>query len=127
MVAGRLIGRLSMLRWQHVGGQPYHYLLTSFQPSALPSLQTKAEIEACREQRLPSPWRDRPVEESLRVFEEMRRGLIDEGKVRAPCPHSLLCMRASRGSLGGVCWRLDGCACVFDHKAQVPCGGLDGS
>ena len=43
--------------------------------------QTKNEIEECREKRLPSPWRYRPVEESLRLFEEMRRGLIDEGKV----------------------------------------------
>lgn len=27
-----------------------------------------------------SPWRDRPVNESLKLFEDMRRGLIDEGK-----------------------------------------------
>lgn len=27
-----------------------------------------------------SPWRDRPVEESLRLFDEMKRGMIDEGK-----------------------------------------------
>lgn len=27
-----------------------------------------------------SPWRDRPVEESLKLFEEMRRGMIEEGK-----------------------------------------------
>ena len=32
-----------------------------------------------REKRLPSPWRDRPVEESLKLFEDMRRGLVDEG------------------------------------------------
>ena len=34
----------------------------------------------CREERKASPWRDRPVEESLRLFEEMRRGMVDEGK-----------------------------------------------
>lgn len=27
-----------------------------------------------------SPWRDRPIEESLKLFEDMRRGLIEEGK-----------------------------------------------
>ena len=27
-----------------------------------------------------SPWRDRPVAESLKLFEEMKQGLIDEGK-----------------------------------------------
>ncbi|KAL6761426.1 tRNA synthetases class I, catalytic domain-containing protein [Haematococcus lacustris] len=42
--------------------------------------QTKAEIEVSREQREPSPWRDRPIEESLRLFEDMRRGLFEEGQ-----------------------------------------------
>lgn len=27
-----------------------------------------------------SPWRDRPIEESLMLFDDMKRGLIDEGK-----------------------------------------------
>lgn len=27
----------------------------------------------------PSPWRDRPIEESLRLFEDMKKGKIDEG------------------------------------------------
>ena len=27
-----------------------------------------------------SPWRNRPIEESLRLFDEMRRGMIEEGK-----------------------------------------------
>ena len=42
--------------------------------------QTSDEIRDYREKRMPSPWRDRPVEESLRLFEEMKNGLIDEGK-----------------------------------------------
>lgn len=42
--------------------------------------QTKEEIEASREARSPSPWRDRPIAESLKWFEDMRRGLVDEGK-----------------------------------------------
>ncbi len=39
----------------------------------------------CREERRPSPWRDRPIEESLKLFEDMRRGLIDEGKATLRC------------------------------------------
>jgi glutaminyl-tRNA synthetase len=27
-----------------------------------------------------SPWRDRPIAESLKLFEEMRLGMIEEGK-----------------------------------------------
>lgn len=33
-----------------------------------------------RKNREASPWRDRPVGESLALFEDMRRGLVDEGK-----------------------------------------------
>jgi glutaminyl-tRNA synthetase len=29
---------------------------------------------------LNSPWRDRPISESLNLFEDMRRGLVEEGK-----------------------------------------------
>jgi glutaminyl-tRNA synthetase len=42
--------------------------------------QTKPEIEASREKGEASPWRDRPVEESLRLFDDMRRGLFAEGE-----------------------------------------------
>ena len=41
--------------------------------------QKADDIKAFREQRRNSPWRDRPVSESLRIFEEMRRGLWEEG------------------------------------------------
>jgi glutaminyl-tRNA synthetase len=41
--------------------------------------QTGEEIKASREARRDSPWRDRPVEESIKIFEEMRRGLWEEG------------------------------------------------
>ena len=41
--------------------------------------QTAEEIKASREARAPSPWRDRPAAESLALFEDMRRGLVDEG------------------------------------------------
>lgn len=43
--------------------------------------QTGEEIRASREARSPSPWRERPIVESLRIFDDMRRGLWDEGSV----------------------------------------------
>ncbi|XP_077213013.1 glutamine-tRNA ligase, putative / glutaminyl-tRNA synthetase, putative / GlnRS isoform X2 [Tasmannia lanceolata] len=42
--------------------------------------QLPEEIKEYREKKLNSPWRDRPVEESLKLFDEMRRGMIGEGK-----------------------------------------------
>jgi glutaminyl-tRNA synthetase len=41
--------------------------------------QTGPEIKEFREKRLPSPWRNRPVEESLREFEKMCEGRYEEG------------------------------------------------
>ncbi|GAQ83924.1 putative glutaminyl-tRNA synthetase [Klebsormidium nitens] len=41
--------------------------------------QTADEIKDFRERRAESPWRNRPTEESLRLFDEMRRGLWEEG------------------------------------------------
>lgn len=48
------------------------YLLTNW--------QTAEEIKLYRSEKKDSPWRNRPIEESLKLFEDMRRGLIDEGK-----------------------------------------------
>lgn len=42
--------------------------------------QTPEEIKEYREKKMNSPWRDRPIEESLKVFDEMKRGMIEEGK-----------------------------------------------
>uniref|UniRef100_A0A1D1YN48 glutamine--tRNA ligase n=2 Tax=Anthurium amnicola TaxID=1678845 RepID=A0A1D1YN48_9ARAE len=42
--------------------------------------QTPEEIKEYREKMMNSPWRDRPIAESLKLFDDMRRGLIDEGK-----------------------------------------------
>ncbi|KAG6764207.1 hypothetical protein POTOM_031666 [Populus tomentosa] len=42
--------------------------------------QTPEEIKEYREKKMDSPWRDRPIAESLELFEEMRRGMIEEGK-----------------------------------------------
>ncbi|GMH32257.1 hypothetical protein BSKO_00091 [Bryopsis sp. KO-2023] len=42
--------------------------------------QTGDEIADSRQRREPSPWRNRPMEESLKLFEEMRRGMVDEGE-----------------------------------------------
>eukprot|EP00850_Spirogloea_muscicola_P006880 SM000033S12401 [mRNA] locus=s33:775213:780031:- [translate_table: standard] len=41
--------------------------------------QMPEEVRAFRERKEGSPWRDRPAAESLRLFDEMRRGLVDEG------------------------------------------------
>ncbi|CAI7898627.1 unnamed protein product, partial [Closterium sp. NIES-53] len=41
--------------------------------------QTAEEIKQYREKHLESPWRNRPVEESLKLFDDMRRGLVEEG------------------------------------------------
>ncbi len=51
-------------------------------PVLLPHTRLNANarlLPACREKREPSPWRDRPIEESLALFEDMRRGLFNEG------------------------------------------------
>ncbi|THU63401.1 hypothetical protein C4D60_Mb01t15370 [Musa balbisiana] len=38
------------------------------------------EVKEYREKKMNSPWRDRPIAESLKLFEDMRQGFIDEGK-----------------------------------------------
>ncbi|KAK4753818.1 hypothetical protein SAY87_001922 [Trapa incisa] len=42
--------------------------------------QTPEEIKHYREHKMNSPWRDRPIEESLELFEKMREGKMDEGE-----------------------------------------------
>lgn len=42
--------------------------------------QTPEEIKEYREKKLNSPWRNRPIEESLKLFDEMKGGIIEEGK-----------------------------------------------
>lgn len=42
--------------------------------------QTAEEIKEYREKKMNSPWRDRPIEESLKLFDDMKQGLIEEGK-----------------------------------------------
>ncbi|CAN1826448.1 Glutamine--tRNA ligase, cytoplasmic [Linum perenne] len=42
--------------------------------------QTADEIKEYREKKMNSPWRDRPISDSLKLFDEMKQGLIDEGK-----------------------------------------------
>ncbi|KAG5019925.1 hypothetical protein JHK87_015780 [Glycine soja] len=42
--------------------------------------QTPDEIKEHREKKLNSPWRDRPISESLKLFEDMKNGSIEEGK-----------------------------------------------
>lgn len=42
--------------------------------------QTKSEINESRKNLTPSPYRNRPIEESLKLFEQMKMGLFEEGK-----------------------------------------------
>ncbi|GKB04136.1 glutamine--tRNA ligase [Tanacetum coccineum] len=42
--------------------------------------QTGDEIKEYREKKMNSPWRDRPISESLKLFNDMKEGMIDEGK-----------------------------------------------
>ncbi|KAL6555908.1 Glutamine--tRNA ligase, cytoplasmic [Orobanche gracilis] len=42
--------------------------------------QNAEEIKDYRGKKMDSPWRDRPIEESLKLFDEMRRGMVEEGK-----------------------------------------------
>lgn len=42
--------------------------------------QTKEQMSEYRNKELNSPWRDRTVEENLRLFSAMRMGMFDEGK-----------------------------------------------
>lgn len=42
--------------------------------------QTPEQIKEYREKKLNSPWRNRPIEESLKLFDQMRRGEIKEGE-----------------------------------------------
>ncbi|GFS32852.1 glutamine-tRNA ligase, putative [Actinidia rufa] len=42
--------------------------------------QTPEEIKEYREKKMNSRWRDRAISESLKLFDEMKRGMIEEGK-----------------------------------------------
>jgi glutaminyl-tRNA synthetase len=56
--------------------------------------QTSEQVAESREKREPSPWRDRPIEESLKLFADMRDGKFKEGEatlrmkmdIRSPNP-----------------------------------------
>lgn len=37
----------------------------------------------------PSPWRERPIEESLKIFQDMRKGKYDEGEVTLRMKHTM--------------------------------------
>ena len=74
---------LQLLIWQngHTMAWPRQLYLSKHEAALLkPCSKTRHPVMACREVRKPSPWRNRPVEESLKLFEDMRAGLINEGK-----------------------------------------------
>ena len=47
--------------------------------------QTATDLREYRDARKNSPWRDRPIEESLREFENMRKGKYETGKAILRC------------------------------------------
>lgn len=59
--------------------------------------QPPAEIKSCREKMIDSPWRNTPVEENLKLFEDMRKGKFKEGEVtlrmKGDMKHANPCMR----------------------------------
>eukprot|EP01136_Pigoraptor_vietnamica_P009247 Opistho-1_new@3042 len=59
--------------------------------------QTEAEVK----ENIPSPWRDRPVAESLKLLEDMRKGKIDEGKATLRMKHTM-----EDGKLDPVAYRI---------------------
>lgn len=74
-----------------------------------------------RDAREPSPWRDRPVEESLRLFDDMRRGLLEEGSATLRCEpcddHSSVSSPAAQWYVGG--------AAQAQPSAWLRCGPCD--
>jgi len=59
--------------------------------------QTPTEIASCREAKIESPWRNRPIAESLKLFEDMRKGKYGEGeatlRMKMDMQHPNPCMR----------------------------------
>eukprot|EP00730_Choanoeca_flexa_P018239 TRINITY_DN8861_c0_g2_i2.p1 TRINITY_DN8861_c0_g2~~TRINITY_DN8861_c0_g2_i2.p1 ORF type:complete len:814 (+),score=248.44 TRINITY_DN8861_c0_g2_i2:99-2540(+) len=56
-----------------------------------------------------SPWRDRPIEESLKLFEDMKNGLVDEGKATLRMKHTM-----EDGKLDPIAYRIK---FVAHHKS----------
>lgn len=84
--------------------------------------QTGDEIKATREERGFSPWRDRPVAESLRLFEDMRRCALPPATPSAtpptpPCFSHRCVMRGARHAL-----YLDPRQQLGGHRPSRRCG-----
>lgn len=65
--------------------------------------QQASELKG-HETRVDSPWRNRPIEESLALFEDMKNGKIDEGKASLRLKHTM-----SDGKLDPVAYRIKFC------------------
>ncbi|DBA66182.1 hypothetical protein WJX79_006574 [Trebouxia sp. C0005] len=74
--------------------------------------QTADQIKLSRKHREPSPWRDRPIAESLALFEDMRRGLVDEGQ-------ATLRMRGDHKNDVAVMWDLIAYRVKFAHHPHA--------
>ncbi len=59
------------------------------------------ETSSTDQERKPSPWRERPMAESLALFNDMKNGKIDEGKATLRLKHTM-----ADGKLDPVAYRI---------------------
>ncbi|CAN6340850.1 unnamed protein product [Urochloa humidicola] len=76
--------------------------------------QTPDEIKEYREKKMNSPWRDRPIEESLKLFEDMRHGLIAEGKATLRMKQDMQNDNKNMADL--IAYRIKLCTLEFDIR-----------
>ncbi len=80
-----IVGWLGWKPWKITYSSDYFEQLHAFavqlikKDKAYVCHQKAEEIKMYRERKQGSPWRDRPLEESLKLFEDMRRGMVCEG------------------------------------------------
>ncbi|GJN32197.1 hypothetical protein PR202_gb20681 [Eleusine coracana subsp. coracana] len=76
--------------------------------------QTAEEIKEYREKKMNSPWRDRPVEESLKLFDDMRRGMIAEGAATLRMKQDMQNDNKNMSDL--IAYRIKLCTLEFDIR-----------
>ena len=66
--------------WVHRACLENDHCMAATCPLSAAAAAPQAVLPATREEKRPSPWRERPIHESLQLFQDMRRGLVDEGQ-----------------------------------------------
>jgi len=74
--------------------------------------QTGDEMEQCRQTHTPSPYRDRSVEENLKLFDDMKNGKYQEGK-------AILRMKQDMNSDNSTMWDLVAYRIKFAHHHRT--------